>query len=113
MNNFFRICIKFLACCLLMIIFLYFQLVSQVYKVVPPILLETGKVKNPWPNVDAHSGVLLQYYGMKEMNYYTVLFGVSRALGVLASLVWDRALGLPIERPKSLSTDLLMKSVKA
>ena len=43
--------------------------------------METGKVKNPWPNVDAHSGVLLQYYGMKEMNYYTVLFGVSRALG--------------------------------
>lgn len=90
-----------------------FKLVSQVYKIVPPILLETGKVKNPWPNVDAHSGVLLQYYGMKEMNYYTVLFGVSRALGVLAALVWDRALGLPIERPKSLSTDLLMKSVKA
>ncbi|XP_008547547.1 probable citrate synthase 2, mitochondrial [Microplitis demolitor] len=90
-----------------------FKLVSQVYKVVPPILLETGKVKNPWPNVDAHSGVLLQYYGMKEMNYYTVLFGVSRALGVLSALVWDRALGLPIERPKSLSTDLLMKAAKA
>jgi len=89
-----------------------FQLVSKVYKVVPPILTELGKVKNPWPNVDAHSGVLLQYYGMKEMNYYTVLFGVSRALGVLASLVWDRALGLPIERPKSLSTDALMKAVQ-
>lgn len=86
-----------------------FKLVSQVYKVVPPILIETGKVKNPWPNVDAHSGVLLQYYGLKEMNYYTVLFGVSRALGVLASLIWDRALGLPIERPKSLSTNDLVK----
>ncbi|KAJ8960844.1 hypothetical protein NQ318_020140 [Aromia moschata] len=90
-----------------------FQLVSTVYKVVPPILLELGKVKNPWPNVDAHSGVLLQYYGLKEMNYYTVLFGVSRALGVMASLVWDRALGLPIERPKSMSTDGLMKLLKA
>ncbi|CAG9853913.1 unnamed protein product [Phyllotreta striolata] len=90
-----------------------FQLVSSVYKVVPPILLELGKVKNPWPNVDAHSGVLLQYYGLKEMNYYTVLFGVSRALGVMASLVWDRALGLPIERPKSMSTDGLMKALKA
>lgn len=87
-----------------------FQLVSNIYKVVPPILTELGKVKNPWPNVDAHSGVLLQYYGLKEMNYYTVLFGVSRALGVLASLVWDRALGLPIERPKSMSTDGLMKA---
>ncbi|XP_014256995.1 probable citrate synthase 2, mitochondrial [Cimex lectularius] len=90
-----------------------FKLVSQVYKVVPPVLMETGKVKNPWPNVDAHSGVLLQYYGMKEMNYYTVLFGVSRALGVMASLVWDRALGLPIERPKSLSTESLMKLLGA
>ncbi|XP_026462377.1 probable citrate synthase 2, mitochondrial [Ctenocephalides felis] len=90
-----------------------FHLVSTVYKVVPSILQETGKVKNPWPNVDAHSGVLLQYYGLKEMNYYTVLFGVSRALGVLASLVWDRALGLPIERPKSMSTDGLMKALKA
>uniref|UniRef100_A0A1B6LTM4 Citrate synthase n=1 Tax=Graphocephala atropunctata TaxID=36148 RepID=A0A1B6LTM4_9HEMI len=90
-----------------------FKLVSQVYKVVPPVLLETGKVKNPWPNVDAHSGVLLQYYGLKEMNYYTVLFGVSRALGTLAALVWDRALGLPIERPKSMSTDGLMKALKA
>jgi len=90
-----------------------FQLVSQMYMIVPPILLETGKVKNPWPNVDAHSGVLLQYYGLKEMNYYTVLFGVSRALGVTASLVWDRALGLPLERPKSMSTEGLKKLVKA
>merc|ERR1711977_647902 len=90
-----------------------FKLVSQLYMLVPPILTETGKVKNPWPNVDAHSGVLLQYYGMKEMNYYTVLFGVSRALGVTASLIWDRALGLPLERPKSMSTPGLKKLVGA
>merc|ERR1712165_189344 len=88
-----------------------FKLVGQLYNLVPPILLETGKVKNPWPNVDAHSGVLLQYYGMKEMNYYTVLFGISRALGVCSSLVWDRALGLPLERPKSMSTPGLKKLV--
>eukprot|EP00092_Neocalanus_flemingeri_P008260 GFUD01008906.1.p1 GENE.GFUD01008906.1~~GFUD01008906.1.p1 ORF type:complete len:469 (-),score=114.42 GFUD01008906.1:267-1673(-) len=90
-----------------------FKLVSQLYMLVPPILLETGKVKNPWPNVDAHSGVLLQHFGMKEMNYYTVLFGVSRALGVTASLVWDRALNLPLERPKSMSTQGLKKLVGA
>jgi citrate synthase len=90
-----------------------FKLVAQLYEIVPDILLQTGKVKNPWPNVDAHSGVLLQHYGMTEMSYYTVLFGVSRALGVLASLVWDRALGLPLERPKSMSTDGLMKLVKS
>lgn len=88
-----------------------FKLVAKLYNVVPPILTELGKVKNPWPNVDAHSGVLLQYYGMTEMNFYTVLFGVSRALGVLSSLVWDRALGLPIERPKSMSTEGLKKLV--
>lgn len=89
-----------------------FQLVSKLYKIVPSILTELGKVKNPWPNVDAHSGVLLQHYGLTEMNYYTVLFGVSRALGVLAQLVWSRALGFPIERPKSLSTDALIKMLK-
>lgn len=47
------------------------------------------------------------------MQYYTVLFGVSRALGVMSSLIWDRALGLPIERPKSMTTNGLMKVVGA
>merc|ERR1712048_1356180 len=86
-----------------------FKLVAQLYKIVPDVLLEQGKAKNPWPNVDAHSGVLLQHYNLNEMSYYTVMFGVSRALGVLSSLVWDRALGLPLERPKSMSTDGLIK----
>jgi citrate synthase len=89
-----------------------FRLVSQLYDVVPPVLLATGKVKNPWPNVDAHSGVLLQYYGMREENFYTVLFGVSRAIGVLSQGVWSRALGLPIERPKSLTMEVLERKAK-
>jgi len=89
-----------------------FRLVSQVYEVVPGVLTKHGKTKNPWPNVDAHSGVLLQYYGLKEHGYYTVLFGVSRALGVLSSLVWDRALGHPIERPKSITTEWIQEYVK-
>ena len=54
---------------------------------------QAGKAKNPWPNVDAHSGALLTHYGLTEMQYYTVLFGVSRAFGVTAQLIWDRALG--------------------
>merc|ERR1712230_284154 len=82
-----------------------FQLVSQVYKIAPGVLTEHGKTKNPYPNVDAHSGVLLQYYGLTEANYYTVLFGVSRAIGVLPQLIIDRAVGAPIERPKSFSTE--------
>jgi len=86
-----------------------FKLISLLYEVVPVVLKEHGKTKNPFPNVDAHSGVLLQYYGMTEQNYYTVLFGVSRALGVLSSLTWDRALGLPLERPKSVTTEWIKK----
>jgi citrate synthase len=82
-----------------------FKIVSMLYETVPEILKEHGKAKNPWPNVDAHTGVLLVHYGLKEFTYYTVLFGVSRAMGVLASLIWDRALGLPLERPKSVTTD--------
>lgn len=81
--------------------------VWNVYEAVPPILQSLGKIKNPWPNVDAHSGALLVHYGMVEYEFYTVLFGVSRALGVLASLIWDRALAFPIERPKSVTTDLV------
>ncbi|MCX8019829.1 MAG: citrate (Si)-synthase, eukaryotic [Chitinophagaceae bacterium] len=83
------------------------QTVWNIYEVVPPILQSLGKVKNPWPNVDAHSGALLVHYGMKEFEFYTVLFAVSRALGVLASLCWSRALNFPIERPKSVTTELV------
>jgi citrate synthase len=78
--------------------------VWNIYDTVPPILQSLGKVKNPWPNVDAHSGALLVHYGLVEYEFYTVLFAVSRALGVLASLCWDRALSLPLERPKSVTT---------
>ena len=83
--------------------------VWNIYEAVPPVLKSLGKIKNPWPNVDAHSGALLVHYGMVEYEFYTVLFGVSRALGVLASLCWDRALSFPLERPKSVTTDLVKK----
>ena len=85
--------------------------VWNVYDVAPAILEATGKIKNPWPNVDAHSGALLKHYGLVEEDFYTVLFGVSRALGVLASLCWDRALNFPIERPKSVTTEWVKKFI--
>jgi citrate synthase len=88
-----------------------FQIVKMLYEVVPDILRKQGKAKDPWPNVDAQSGVLLVHYGLNEYDFFTVLFGVSRAMGVLASLVLDRALGLPLERPKSVTTDWLKKKV--
>jgi citrate synthase len=86
-----------------------FQLVSTLYEIVPDILTKHGKTKNPYPNVDAHSGCLLQHYGLVEEDYYTVMFGVSRALGVLSQQVWSRAYGFPIERPKSMTTEALKK----
>lgn len=89
------------------------EIVQMVYEVAPPILEGTGKIKNPWPNVDAHSGALLVHYGMHEYDFYTVLFGVSRALGVMASLIWDRATGSPIERPGSVTTEWIQKKIKA
>jgi citrate synthase len=88
------------------------QTVWNVYDVVPPILQSLGKVKNPWPNVDAHSGALLVHYGLIEYEFYTVLFGVSRSLGVLAGLIWSRALAFPIERPKSVTTELVKRWLK-
>jgi citrate synthase len=89
-----------------------FKVVSLVYEVAPDVLTKHGKTKNPWPNVDAHSGVLLYYYGVTEFDFYTVFFGVSRALGVLAQLIWSRALGLAIERPKSVTTEWLENYIK-
>ena len=89
-----------------------FKYVNILYKVVPPILVEQGKAKNPWPNVDAQSGVIQWYYGLTEYEFYTVLFGIGRAIGVTANIIWDRGLGYPIERPKSLTTAMLEEVAK-
>jgi citrate synthase len=89
-----------------------FKFVDLLYKVVPPILKEHGKAKNPWPNVDAHSGVIQMHYGVTEHDFYTVMFGVGRALGVCANIIWDRALGYSIERPKSLTTAMIEDIIK-
>ena len=88
------------------------RLAELVYDVVPAVLKEQGKAKNPAPNVDAISGTLQYYYGVREFDFYTVLFGVGRALGVTSNLVWARALGQPIERPKSVSTAMLEEAAK-
>jgi citrate synthase len=83
------------------------RLADLVFDVAPAVLKEQGKAKNPAPNVDAISGTLQHYYGVSHFDFYTVLFGVGRALGVTANYVWSRALGMPIERPKSLTTKML------
>jgi citrate synthase len=88
------------------------EIIWKLYEYVPPILMGLGKVKNPWPNVDAHSGALLVHYGFKEYEFYTVLFGVGRALGVLSASIWSRALGFPLERPKSVTTEWIKEYIK-
>lgn len=88
-----------------------FKYVDALYKVVPDILKEHGKAKNPWPNVDAHSGVVQWHYGVKEYDFYTVLFAIGRSLGVLSNIIWDRALGYALERPKSITTDMIEEMV--
>jgi citrate synthase len=90
-----------------------FKTVDLVFQVVPEVLKEHGKAKNPWPNVDAGSGALLYHYGLKEFPYYTVLFSVSRAMGMLSQLVINRALGTAITRPKSVSTKWIKGQVGA
>ncbi len=84
-----------------------FKLVDLLFNVVPPILKEQGKAKNPWPNVDAQSGTIQWHYGVTEYDFYTVLFGIGRAIGISANIIWDRALLYPLERPKSLTTSML------
>jgi citrate synthase len=86
-----------------------FKLVGMIFETAPTVLTEHGKTKNPWPNVDAHSGVIQWYYDLKEWDFYTVLFGVGRALGCMANITWDRGLGYAIERPKSVTTEMLEK----
>ena len=87
-----------------------FSIVERLYEVVPSVLKEHGKAKNPWPNVDAASGSLLYFYGLKEFNYYTVLFSISRAMGIIAQMVINRAMGIPIMRPKSITTEWIKKN---
>jgi citrate synthase len=86
-----------------------FKYTDMLYKVVPGVLREQGKAKNPWPNVDAQSGIIQWHYGVTEYDFYTVLFGIGRAIGICANIVWDRALGYPLERPKSVTTEMLEK----
>jgi len=88
---------------------LLFKYTDLLYQVVPDILREQGKAKNPWPNVDAQSGIIQWHYGITEYDFYTVLFGIGRAIGICANIVWDRALGYSLERPKSVTTEMLEK----
>ena len=89
-----------------------FKTVSGLFEVVPVELKKVTKIQNPWPNVDAASGSMLYYYGLKEFSYYTVVFAVSRSLGLAAQAVVNRAIMNPIIRPKSVTTEYVKDLVK-
>lgn len=89
-----------------------FKIVVKLFDIIPNLLIEQGKAKDPWPNVDAASGSLLYHYGLKEVEYYTVLFSVSRALGICSQLILSRVMGEPITRPKSITLSWLEKNAK-
>ncbi len=88
-----------------------FKLAELVFKVAPKVLQEHGKAKSPWPNVDAISGTLQYHCGLEEYDFYTVLFGVGRVMGITANLVWARALSAPLERPQSITLDMLEQRI--
>jgi citrate synthase len=87
-----------------------FDIVSDLFDVVPDVLTEQGKAKNPWPNVDAASGSLLYHFGMTEFSFYTVLFSISRAMGMVSQMVINRALGIPLTRPKSITAEWIKEN---
>lgn len=84
-----------------------FKLVTLVYEVAPKVLKRHGKAKNPYPNIDAISGSLQYHCGIHEFDFYPVLFGVGRILGITTNLVWARALLMPLERPQSITLDMV------
>jgi len=89
-----------------------FKIVKQLFEIVPDLLIAQGKAKDPWPNVDAISGSMLYHYGVKEYEFYTVFFGVSRILGFASQIILSRALGAPIIRPKSVTTEWIKSQIK-
>jgi citrate synthase len=84
-----------------------FRMVKLLSEVVPPVLSQNPKIHDPYPNVDSASGSLLMACGLTKPDYYTVLFGLSRVVGIAAQIVYERCearmgKGTPIIRPQYL-----------
>jgi citrate synthase len=79
--------------------------VERMSRVVPEVLKKHGKAKNPYPNVDFGMGMVWHHFDITELEFYTVPFAISLSMGMLAQLVWNRALGTPINRPRSVTMD--------
>ncbi len=73
----------------------------------PKVLSENPKISDPYPNVDAISGTLLTAAGFGYPEYFTLLFGLSRCVGISIQIVYERlearnGKGTPIVRPRYL-----------
>ncbi len=69
------------------------------------VLKENPKVSNPHVNVDSVSGAYLAVAGFPFPEYFTVLFGMARVVGISIQIVYERlearaGKGTPIVRPK-------------
>lgn len=83
------------------------KVVSLLRTAGPRVLAENPKISNPYPNLDAVSGTLLTASGFAYPEYYTVLFGLSRSVGIAIQIIYERCeardgKGTPIVRPKYL-----------
>lgn len=70
----------------------------------PKVLSENPKITDPYPNIDAITGPLLMAAGFPHPEYYTLLFGLSRLVGIAIQIVYERmearnGKGTPIMRP--------------
>ena len=68
------------------------------------VLKENPKISSPYPNIDAITGSMLTAAGFPYPEYYTVLFGLSRVVGISIQIVYERmeargGKGTPIIRP--------------
>lgn len=89
-----------------------FETVERMARVVPDVLEEHGKAKNPHPNVDFGMGAVWHHFGITELPYYTVPFAISLSTGMLAQLVINRAVVSPIVRPRSVTTEWIRADVR-
>ena len=91
----------------------YLDIVQMIYSVAPDILKQKSKINNPNPNIDAITGSSLYAIGITEFDFYTVLFGTGRIVGLMTQHIIDRILEIPIERPSAFNLDQFIVKTEA
>jgi citrate synthase len=94
-----------------------FKIITTLREVVPRVLSENPKIRNPNANVDIASGALLHHAGLTDPTYYTTFFGWARVAGIGAQIVDERSVfrngkGTPIYRPKYIAEAQTLRHVE-